>query len=188
MKNTLASFLTAIAIALGATPMASQPSAAQSRQFFCGLSYNYPATMVRHTRKSVPLIVWTENSWINDKWTPRKRCEALSDRFQDLNNKGELRVLKTGRVNGLPVICGLSSNLGSCNRSNVLLTLKGDQDPNLVLDQLLNTRGTVTGQPVYLSGNQEGRIEPEIGSDGFASVDLDAIINDGSETPSGRIW
>ena len=98
-----------------------------------------------------------------------------------MSNKGQLRTVKAGRVNGQPVICGVANAQGSCNSSNVLLTLTRDKNPNEIAAQLLNTRVSASGQPVYLSGNQEGWIEPQIGSDGFASFDMDTIIDDQSE-------
>ncbi len=188
MKNNPAAPLTALALAFSATLLGSQPSPAQSRQFFCGLSNDYPTTMVRNPRGIVPLIAWTDNSWINDTLTPRRRCQEVANRFQDFHDKGQLRVLKAGRVNDQPVICGLGSNQESCNSSNVLLTVSKDRNPDQVLDQLLNTRITVSGQPVFLSGNQEGRIKPQNGADGFASVNFEAFLNDTSDPPGEQAW
>lgn len=181
MKSNLVSSLTALALTLGTTLVASQPSQAQSRQFVCGLSYGYPTTIVRQPRLNTPIIVWTENSWISDTWTPRRRCQEISNRFQELHNKGQMGTVKAGIVNRQPVICGVANAQGSCNSSNVLLTLTRDQNPNEIVTQLLNIRASASGQPVYLSGNQEGWIEPQIGSDGFASFEMDTIIDDQSE-------
>jgi Circadian oscillating protein COP23 len=181
MKSNLVSSLTALALTLGTTLVASQPSQAQSRQFFCGLSYGYPTTIVRTPIGNKPIIVWTENSWISDTLTPRRRCQEISNRFQDLYDKGQLGTAKAGRVNGQPVICGVANAQGSCNSSNVLVTLTRDQNPNKIATQLLNTRASASGQPVYLSGKQEGWIEPQIGSDGFVFFDMDTIVGDHSE-------
>jgi hypothetical protein len=99
MKNNLSAPLTGLALALSVTLASNQPSQAQSRQFSCGLSDNYPVTVVRHpARGSVSLIVWTPGSLIGDTWTPQKRCQKVSDRFQKLHNQGELKILKTGTV------------------------------------------------------------------------------------------
>ncbi|CAD5955585.1 hypothetical protein NO108_03204 [Planktothrix rubescens] len=181
MKSNLVASWTALALTLGTTLVASQPSQAQSRQFFCGLSYGYPTTIVRTPRGNKPIIVWTENSWISDTLTPRRRCQEISNRFQDLYNKGQLGTAKAGIVNRQPVICGVANAQGSCNSSNVLVTLTRDQNPNEIATQLINTRASVSGQPVYLSGNQEGWIEPQIGSDGFVFFDMDIIVGDHSE-------
>ena len=102
-------------------------------------------------------------------------------RFQKLNDKGQLKVLKTGTVNGQSVICGLGSNQGACNKKNILLTMTKDRDPNKVLEQILNTRVSAGGEAVYLSGDQEGHIKPTINRDGTASIDIDKVIN-------GQIW
>ncbi|BAZ87772.1 COP23 domain-containing protein [Dolichospermum compactum] len=181
MKNNLSVPLTGLALALSVTLASNQPSQAQSRQFTC-VSDNYPVTVVRHPSKgSVALIVWTDNSWISSKLTPQKRCQEVSDRFQKLQNQGQLKILKTGTVNGQDVICGLSNNQGVCNKRNVLLTMKKDRDPKQVLEQLLNTRVAAGGEAVYLSGDQEGHIKPTINRDGTASVDIDQVINGKSE-------
>jgi len=182
MKNNLSAPLTGLALALSVTLASNQPSQAQSRQFSCGLSDNYPVTVVRHpTRGSVALIVWTNTSQISDTWTPQKRCQEVSDRFQKLQNKGELKILKTGTVNGQYVICGLGTNQRACDKKNVLLTMTKDRDPKQVLEQLLNTRVAASGEAVYLSGDQEGHIKPTINRDGTASVDIDQVINGKSE-------
>ncbi|GCL40043.1 hypothetical protein SR1949_51770 [Sphaerospermopsis reniformis] len=182
MKNNLSVPLTGLALALSVTLASNQPSQAQSRQFTCASVDNYPATVVRHPSKgSVPLIVWTNTSQINDTWTPQKRCEQVSDRFQKLQNQGQLRILKTGTVNRQSVICGLKTNEGACNNKNVLLTITNQRDPKQVLGILLNTRASASGEPVYLSGNDDGYIELTINGDGTASVDIDQIIDSKTE-------
>ncbi|MCE2721627.1 MAG: COP23 domain-containing protein [Dolichospermum sp.] len=184
MKNHLSAPLTGLSLALSVTLASNQPSQAQaqSRQFTCALRDKYPVTVVRHpTKGSVPLIVWTNTSQISDTWTPQKRCQEVSDRFQKLQNQGQLRTLKTGTVNGQSVICGLRTNQGDCNNKNVLLTMTKDRDPKQVLEQLLNTRVAAGGEAVYLSGDQEGYIKPRINRNGTASVDIDQVINSNSE-------
>ncbi|MFM6746158.1 MAG: hypothetical protein ACKPJH_07140 [Dolichospermum sp.] len=55
MKNNLSAPLTGLALALSVTLASNQPSQAQSRQFTCASTDNYPATVVRHpSRGSVP--------------------------------------------------------------------------------------------------------------------------------------
>ena len=192
MKNHLSAPLTGLALALSVTLASNQPSQAQrasnrpsqaqSRQFTCASRDNYPVTVVRHpTRGSVALIVWTNTSQISSTWTPEKRCQEVSDRFQKLQNQGQLGTLKTGTVNGQYVICGVRTNQGSCNNKNVLLTMTKDRDPKQVLEQLLNTRVSAGGEAVYLSGDQAGHIKPTINRDGTASVDINQVINSKSE-------
>ena len=181
MKSNLSAPLTSLVLALSINLINNQPSQAKERQFVCGLSENYPAMVVRHPRGSLALIVWTDTSWISSTLTPQKRCQEVSYRFQKLNDKGQLKVLKTGTVNGQSVICGLGSNQGACNKKNILLTMTKDRDPNKVLEQILNTRVSAGGEAVYLSGDQEGHIKPTINRDGTASIDIDKVIN-------GQIW
>ena len=96
MKNHLSAPLTGLSLALSVTLASNQPSQAQaqSRQFTCALRDKYPVTVVRTpTKGSVPLIVWTNTSQISDTWTPQKRCQEVSDRFQKLQNQGQLRTI-----------------------------------------------------------------------------------------------
>lgn len=182
MKNHLSAPLTGLALALSVTLASNQPSQAQIPQFSCVLRGNYPVTVVRTASVgSVPIIVWTNKSHISDTWTPQARCQEVSDRFQKLHNQGQLRTLKTGKVNGQSVICGVGSNEDGCDKKNILLTMKKDRDPKQVLEQLLNTRVAAGGEAVYLSGDQEGHIKPRINRNGTASVDIDQVINSNSE-------
>ncbi|MFM6910086.1 MAG: COP23 domain-containing protein, partial [Dolichospermum sp.] len=90
----------------------------------------------------------------------------------------------TGTVNRQSVICGLETDQGACNKKNVLLTMTKNRDPKQVLEILLNTRASASGEPVYLSGNDDGYIELTINSDGTASVDIDQIIDSKTE----QLW
>ncbi|MDB9487127.1 COP23 domain-containing protein [Dolichospermum circinale CS-1225] len=182
MKNHLSAPLTGLSLALSVTLASNQPSQAQIPQFSCVLRGNYPVTVVRTASVgSVPIIVWTNKSHISDTWTPQARCQEVSDRFQKLHNQGQLKTLKTGKVNGQSVICGVGYKEDGCDKKNILLTMTKDRDPKQVLEQLLNTRVAAGGEAVYLSGDQEGYIKPTINRDGTASVDIDQVINSNSE-------
>ena len=81
MKKPIA--LVAALIAIAAPAAFSQPAEAQSRNtFFCGMSEGKPATIVRTARGNVPLIVWSNEAFSASGWTPKRRCEDVSARFQ----------------------------------------------------------------------------------------------------------
>ena len=210
MKKYLKVPLTALAVALSVSSVSvinSQPTAAQSQDFFCGARWAtnpdvaYPATMVRNRHGNIPIITWTENSRINDTWTPRKRCETVSQRFEELNRQKRLQALGVGRVNNQPVICGLGSGELACNSNNTLLTVTNGTDPVKFLHDLLNTRTSASGQPVLLNENDRGRVAiPGKDSNGVVRVSIEDIINAHLSIPSsnshppqpqpqsGRIW
>ena len=195
MKKYLKVPLTALAVALSVSSVSvinSQPTAAQSRDFFCGANWAtnadvaYPATMVRDRNGRTPIITWTENSRINDTWTPRKRCETVSQRFEELNRQGKLQALGVGRVKNQPVICGLGLGELVCNSNNTLLTITNGTDPVKFLHDLLNTRTSASGQPVLLNSNDRGRVAiPEEDSNGVVRVSIEDIIN-AQSTPSSN--
>jgi hypothetical protein len=202
MKKYLTVPLTALAVALSVSSVSvinSQPTAAQAQDFFCGTRWAtnadvaYPATMVRHRKGNIPIITWTGKR-INDTWTPRKRCETVSQRFEELNRQGKLQALGVGRVNNQPVICGLGLGERGCNSNNTLLTVTNGTDPYRMLDGLLNTRINASGQELYLKGGDPGRVVVNKDSDGVARVDLEAIyeahlsVSDSHQPQSEPIW
>ncbi|MFM6308540.1 MAG: COP23 domain-containing protein, partial [Dolichospermum sp.] len=87
-------------------------------------------------------------------------------------------------VNRQSVICGLETDQGACNKKNVLLTMTKNRDPKQVLEILLNTRISASGQAVYLNGNQEEHIKLTINRDGTASIDIDQVIDSKTE----QLW
>ena len=200
MKKYLRAPLTALAVALSVSSVSvinSQPTAAQAQDFFCGTKWAtnadvaYPATMVRSRNGDVPIITWTENSRINDTWTPRKRCQSVSQRFEELNRQGKLQALGVGRVNNQPVICGLGLGERGCNSNNTLLTVTNGTDPDKVLNSLLNTRVPLSAgaspEPVLLNTNDPGRVAiPNEDSDGVVRVSIDDIINAHLSIPSSN--
>lgn len=193
MNKYLRAPLTALAVALSVSSFSvvnSQPVAAQAQEFFCGSRWRkegdvgYPATMVRHRNGSTPIIIWTEKSRINNIWTPLRRCQAVSQRFEELNRQHKLHTLAVGKVNNQSVICGLGLGEGSCNSNNTLLTVTDGKDPERLLDELLNTRTNASGAEVYLSGNDVGRVVIQKDSDGVVRVSMEDIIRAHLSVPS----
>lgn len=179
MKHQSFAPLVAATLALSSVvlPNAGEAQSQGSQQFFCGMSQGVPATLVRTVRGNLPLIHWTSTDFINSGWTPERRCKEISARFERLNTQGQLRYLRTGRVNGQAVICGSTTNSGGCSSERVLVTIPTDKNPTQVMGQLLNTRVGAGTRPVELDGNEFTVIKPTIEPDGTASVDMDALIN-----------
>ncbi|MDJ1180438.1 COP23 domain-containing protein [Roseofilum sp. BLCC_M91] len=136
--------LTALSIAL------PQPSQAQSARFYCGTSQGSPATLANTPRGVVPVIVWQSPYFEASGYSPQRRCQEVSSRFQTFYSKGSLEYLTTGIVNGYPVICVSQTNGGSCADTEVLFTLKQGDDANRVLQQMFDVRSGASG-PLYQS-------------------------------------
>jgi Circadian oscillating protein COP23 len=120
------------------------PAQAAATSFSCGTSNGMPTTVARtHDGRSVPMIRWTSNAFDGAGWTPERRCQEVSQRFESYRRQGRLTYVTTGRINGLPVICTAASNGGPCD--GLLYTLKPGQHPTLALQNLFDVRFKARG-------------------------------------------
>ena len=86
-----------------------------------------PSTVVQtKTGKQVPIIYWKSQTFSGSGWTPERRCQEVSARFQSYHSSGTLKYITTGRMNGLPVICVARTDGGAC--AGLLYTLKPGQN------------------------------------------------------------
>ncbi len=109
-------------------------SMAQSQKYYCAIQNGVPTTLVDKVgSQDVAIIRWTR-AW-SEQYTPQRRCEIVSERFQRASEQGNLNYLTTGFFNGLPVVCGTSQRGGSCDI--VLLTLREGDDSVKTVEQLL---------------------------------------------------
>ena len=98
-----------------------------------------PATVVMtKTGKQVPIIYWKSQAFSGSGWTPARRCQEVSARFQSYHSSGTLEYITTGRMNGLPVICVAKSDGGAC--AGLLYTLKPGQNATATLKKLFDVR------------------------------------------------
>ena len=89
----------------------------------CMNANGVPATVVQtKSGKQVPIIYWKSQTFSGSGWTPERRCQEVSARFQSYHSSGTLEYITTGRMNGLPVICVAKTDGGGC--AGLLYTLK----------------------------------------------------------------
>lgn len=160
-----------LALAMGANALMSQPSLAETK-FFCGRSQGTPATMVRTEVGSEPLIRWTLRDLGNAGWSPDRRCQEVSARFQRFYDNGNLKFIRTGSINGQRVLCVSRYKGGPCPDSQVLVTLKKGTDAELVLQQLRDFRRGATSRPLQLTGTGT-----ETYVDGETYIDVQKLLN-----------
>jgi len=171
-----------------ATPQAQPPQQGPSSGIFCRLRNGIPTTVSLTRRGEVPIIKWTSGEFDASGWTPEKRCELVSQRFETFRASGQLQYLTTGRVAGQPVICAVVSDSSPCTPADVLYTLKKGQDPSATLRRLLNVRRGVTGvmqetgTRVYLNFNQF--IDERLAAPGRSSRSQGSAVG----TSSGAAW
>lgn len=147
--KSLASIPAAALIAIGATitSMLQPADAQQGDTFFCGEYQGKLATMARtNHRGSIPIVFWQTNYFSPSGWTPQRRCEEVSRRFQVYQENGQLNYLTTGTMNSYPVLCIAKSPESHSARDGVvsgglLITLRPDVDnPNTVLETITGVR------------------------------------------------
>jgi hypothetical protein len=148
-------FLSAGAIALIGATIFPQPSHAQIR-FLCGFSdeANLYTTYAQTPRGNIPVIRWNSYYFEGSGYTPERRCQEVSSRFQNLHSQNMLSSITAGYLNGQPVIC--AGSRGGCTSGNLLFTLKSGSDSASVLQQLFDVRAGASATPLYQSSNGSG--------------------------------
>ncbi|HEY9693014.1 MAG TPA: COP23 domain-containing protein [Oculatellaceae cyanobacterium] len=173
--RNLSVLATAISLTLNAAPTFSQTEP-DKVTFFCRSMVditsgeNIPTTIawIPERQGHIRLIGWKSEYFY--RWNPQARCQAVTQKMQNLSNQGRLNFLATGAVNNYPVICALASQGQPCDSSNQLFTIKSHDKPDEVLARLLQVfEGTASslfyqnaGQKSYLSVNSFFRNAPLI--------------------------
>ncbi len=123
------------------------PSHAQSQNIYNCLEFkNNPTTVVDTQRGRIQLIIWNSNFFRASGWTPQRRCEAVTQRFQKFSDSGSLRYIATGRMNRLPVICVAEKKPSGfkCKSDGLLITLQPSDNPNNVLIDLFDISSRIS--------------------------------------------
>ncbi len=151
----VASFFTAIAASAQAKPA--------SVRFACGKdAQGAPATVVESLssqKPPIPVIRWTSKFFVSAGFPPAKRCEMVSQKFQDAYTKNPNFVFTTAISKGEPVVCSAASRGGACE--TMLYTIKrGAQDPIITMMRLEKVR---TGASGALNESSGGGGEASVG-------------------------
>ncbi|MEL6500193.1 MAG: COP23 domain-containing protein [Cyanobacteria bacterium J06623_1] len=168
--KTLAGLFAGLGVVIGSA--IANPATAQTKSnntYYCAQLNSNWNTFVNTPRGRVKLINWA-NEFAPD-WTPQRRCSAVSGRFQKFLDQGNLKFIRTGNVNNLPVLCVANARGGNCPNDNVLITLKPGTDPEEVLIKLVDFRRSVSGQTLTLSAD-----DPGFYSGGEFYVDMDKFL------------
>ena len=125
--------------AVAAEPLASSIS--------CMKASGVPATVVStKSGKQVPIIYWKSETFSSSGWTPTRRCQEVSARFQEYHQAGTLEFITTGRMNGMPVLCVSKTDGGGC--AGLLYTLKPGQNATATLQKLFDIRNKPGAAPL----------------------------------------
>jgi hypothetical protein len=134
---SVAALATATLIA-GASATFAQPGSPLMTEFRCVASgKNFATIAARGTRVTPPMILWTK---AQGGLTAKERCQLVTANLNRAvqNSGGRLTRLSltTGMVNSSQVICSVRNAQQSCNPSNIILTLRPDDNPQEVLQQI----------------------------------------------------
>jgi Circadian oscillating protein COP23 len=149
----------------------NQPSLAKDTTFFCGISpQRIPTTYARTERGNIPVIRWVSKNFVGSGYTPQRRCEEVSRRFQSYKNSGILNYITTGIMNRQPVVCVSTIKGGGCQ--GLLFTLKPEANASRVLQQLFNIGDGSATSPLYESSRQPSNSDTET-----TSIDINQFLS-----------
>lgn len=145
------SLLTAFAAgAVCSATLFTSSSQAQNVHFTCAVATdNLPTTFAQTAEGNVPVFKW-KSTYFRPPYTPMQRCQEVTERMNNFYGRGMLDYLTSGRVNNQPVVCAGTS----CDSrgGNVLVTLRPEQNPNQVLQELDANRAGAGGPSYQLTG------------------------------------
>ncbi|PSB40442.1 COP23 domain-containing protein [Chamaesiphon polymorphus] len=162
VKAILLSTLT-IATTAFATIANSQTTSQSSQstiQFYCGTAKDpssrsvLPATVAKISgyQEEPVLIIWKSEAF--GKMNPQKRCETVSPKFQAVLQQGRNYITAgVDRKSGLGIICAVANAEQTCDRENMLFTLKSYQDAGTTVRQISDLFAGKTNIPIYQSSS-----------------------------------
>lgn len=142
MNNSWFSKIMVLAMTISPLLSLNNPVEAQTKRnvYSCINYQGKPSTVADTDKGRILLIVWESDFFRGSGWTPQKRCEEVTKRFQEFSDNKTLRYLTTGKMKGQNVICvgkATGGNTYQCMENGLLLTLEGKNDnPNQVLQSL----------------------------------------------------
>lgn len=121
---------------------------------------------------------WAIPSELGGGWTPQKRCDAITSRFESFRQDGLLE-LTTGEENGYDTIC-VTTQVDPTD-CRLVLTVPPGQDPqltrDLIFDNLLVADDGGSTQGVYTFGDSQGGNRDVLG-------EIGNVINGGANSNS----
>jgi len=163
--QTLTKTLTIGLIGVGAALTVQSPSQAQTR-FEClvpvtGPYIGIPTTFVQSGPNEYRAVIrWSSDYFSGSGYTPMRRCEEVTGRFNSLNSRpGGIGNINTGYLNGEPVIYVSSSGRERANSANLLFTLKRGDDARQKLAQLFGLRQGASSSPLFESSSDSATID-----------------------------
>jgi hypothetical protein len=140
MKNTILAGSTLLLLSLSTLSVEAAPNT----KFYCGQYQGKPATLARTSRGDIPIVIWQSEAFAASGFTAQRRCNIVSNKFQQFNASGSLQFLTTGTINNHGVLCAVPTQT-RCQASDILLTLEPGENPEQILADLLKVRDGASG-------------------------------------------
>jgi hypothetical protein len=133
-----ASLIPGALLAMQPATAKAQPGGPVMTEFRCvPSSGNFATIAARGTRVTPPMILWTR---AQGGLTAQQRCQSVTSNLNRAvqNSGGRLTRLSltTGAVNSSQVICSVRNAQQSCNSNNIIFTLRPDDNPQEILQQI----------------------------------------------------
>lgn len=155
MKLQVIATLTATLTTTIASACISLPASARAIQYMCVVRNGTPTTIARTPQGSVAVISWKSNYFGNSGFSPKQRCNLVSQRFQKHANKGTLRYITVGKMNKQNVMCVAQKQSGGCRKDGLLLTFEPTDDPATVIKELFGVSSRAGGDSVHRGEGSE---------------------------------
>lgn len=169
--------------------LAAQPAPVQRTSFICASGANgLPTTYAVTNRGRVPVIRWFSDYFSSGGFTPERRCQEVSSRFQNFYNSGQLNFIASGYVNGQGVVCAAQASGRPCSAANVLFTLKPGSNAGETVQRLFNIRAGASG-PLYESQDEPSAVYIDFKQFLNNTVAEGAVASPANPSPSGGlVW
>jgi hypothetical protein len=115
--------------------------------YSCIQRNGYPTTVADTKKGRIELITWKLDTW-GENWTPQRRCEEVSKRFQKYFDEGSLKYVGSGTQSGYNILCVLQQTREGwkCKKNGIIITLQSGEDPKQVMKELFDfNRASGTG-------------------------------------------
>ncbi len=111
--------------------------------------------------KNISIIVW--KSAHIPEWQPQKRCDTVSEKFQQFYQDGRLNYLTTGVKRGYDIICAARDIGKPCQDDAQLFQVKASDNPQAVLQELIGMlESSSSNEPLYQSSEQQVYVSMEV--------------------------
>ena len=129
-----------LVVTLGLNLPIKQAQANSEVQFICADSFDnessksLPTTFAWTPRGKIAIVRWQTEDFVGAGFTPQKRCNSVSPRFQEAYDNNTLGLITNGTINNQPVICTSNEAGGDCR--TLLMTLRPEDNSLKVLNSL----------------------------------------------------